>query len=74
MTDLGKILAFLGIIMVAAGIGLMLLGRTNLPIGRFPGDFVYRCKNTTLYFPLATSLLLSVVLSILLYLISRFRG
>jgi hypothetical protein len=73
MTELGKILAFLGIILVAAGIVLILLGRTNLPIGRLPGDFLYRGKNTTLYFPLATSLLLSVVLSIVLYLISRFR-
>ena len=73
MTELGKILAFLGIILVAAGIVLILLGRTNLPIGRLPGDFLYRGKNTTLYFPLATSLLLSVVLSIVLYLISRYR-
>jgi hypothetical protein len=73
MTELGKILAFLGIILVAAGIVLILLGRTNLPIGRLPGDFLYRGKNTTLYFPLATSLLLSVVLCIVLYLISRFR-
>jgi hypothetical protein len=73
MTELGKILAFLGIILVAAGIVLILLGRTSLPIGRLPGDFLYRGKNTTLYFPLATSLLLSVVLSIVLYLISRFR-
>jgi hypothetical protein len=52
---------------------LILLGRTNLPLGRLPGDIVYRGKNTTFYFPLATSILLSVVLSILLYAISRFR-
>lgn len=63
----------LGIILVTAGIILILLGRTNLPIGRLPGDFFYRGKNTTIYFPLATSLLLSVVLSIILYLINHFR-
>jgi hypothetical protein len=51
----------------------MLLGRTNLPLGRLPGDFLYRGKNTTVYFPLATSLVLSVVLSIVLYLVSRWR-
>jgi hypothetical protein len=51
----------------------MLLSRTHLPLGRLPGDFLYRGKNTTLYFPLATSLLLSVVFSLVLYLISRFR-
>ncbi|MGC2540326.1 MAG: DUF2905 domain-containing protein [Candidatus Sulfotelmatobacter sp.] len=42
-------------------------------MGRLPGDFFYRGKNTTIYFPLATSLLLSVVLSIILYLINHFR-
>jgi hypothetical protein len=55
------------------GIVLMLLGRMNLPLGRLPGDFLYRGKNTTVYFPLATSLAVSVVLSIVLYLVSRWR-
>ncbi|MGA8272771.1 MAG: DUF2905 domain-containing protein [Candidatus Sulfotelmatobacter sp.] len=73
MTGLGKLLVFFGVILVAIGCVLILLGRTNLPVGRLPGDFLYRGKNTTVYFPLATSLLLSVVLSLLLYLINRFR-
>jgi len=51
----------------------MLLGRINLPLGRLPGDFTYRGKNTTVYFPLATSLVVSIVLSILLYVVSRWR-
>ncbi len=51
----------------------MLLGRTGLPIGRLPGDILYRGKNTTFYFPLATSILISVVLSIVLFLIGRLR-
>jgi len=55
------------------GLGLIFLGRTNLPIGRLPGDIVYRGKNTTFYFPLATSIVLSVVLSVVLYLIGKFR-
>jgi hypothetical protein len=63
----------LGAVIVVVGIVLMLLGRTNLPLGRLPGDFLYRGKNTTVYFPLATSLVLSVVLSIVLYLVSRWR-
>jgi hypothetical protein len=73
MTELGKLLVGLGAVIVVAGIVLMLLGRTNLPLGRLPGDFLYRGKHTTVYFPLATSLVLSVVLSILLYLVSRWR-
>jgi hypothetical protein len=73
MADLGKIVIFVGIILTVGGLVLVLLGRTNLPLGRLPGDIIYRGKNTTLYFPLATSILLSVVLSVLLYVISRFR-
>jgi hypothetical protein len=73
MADFGKLLVLLGMILVVAGIVLILLGRTHLPLGRLPGDIFYRGKHTTVYFPLATSLLLSVVLSLVLYLISRFR-
>ncbi len=73
MTDLGKLLVLLGGIVVILGLGLILLGRTNLPIGRLPGDIVYRGKHTTFYFPLATSIVVSVVLSVLLYLIGRMR-
>lgn len=73
MTEIGKALVVLGVVMAAAGLVFMLLGRTNLPLGRLPGDILYRGKHTTFYFPLATSILLSVVLSVVLYLIGRFR-
>ena len=73
MADLGKLLVFLGGIVVVVGLTLMLLSRTNLPLGRLPGDIIYRGKNTTFYFPLATSILLSVVLSIVLYVIGKMR-
>jgi Protein of unknown function (DUF2905) len=73
MADFGKVLALLGVILAVAGMVMVWLGRTGLPLGRLPGDIVYRGKNTTFYFPLATSLLLSVVLSFVLYVIGRFR-
>jgi len=73
MSDLGKLLVVAGAIAVIAGIVLILLGRTNIPLGRLPGDIVYRGKNTTFYFPLATSILVSVVLSVVMYLIGRVR-
>ena len=73
MGDLGKLLVLLGGAIVIIGLAMILLGRTSLPLGRLPGDIVYRGKNTTFYFPLATSILISVVLSLLLYLIGRFR-
>jgi hypothetical protein len=73
VTEIGKILLFLSVVVAAIGLTLVLLGRTNLPIGRLPGDIVYRGKHTTFYFPLVTSILLSVVLSVIFYLIGRFR-
>jgi len=73
VTDLGKVLVLLGGIIVIVGLALILIGRTNLPIGRLPGDIIYRGKNTIFYFPLATSIVVSVVLSVLLYVIARIR-
>jgi hypothetical protein len=73
MTEIGKALIVLGVVIAAAGLVFILLGRTNLPLGRLPGDILYRGKHTTFYFPLATSILLSVVLSLVFYLIGRFR-
>jgi hypothetical protein len=66
-------LVVVGGLIVLAGLVLVLLGKTNLPLGRLPGDIYYRGKNTTFYFPLATSILLSVALSLVLYVVSRFR-
>jgi hypothetical protein len=73
VTEIGKMLLGLGLVIAVLGAVLMLLGRTNLPIGRLPGDILFRGKHTTFYFPLATSILVSVVLSLALYLIGRFR-
>jgi predicted nucleic acid-binding Zn ribbon protein len=71
--EAGKLLIFLGGVLLVVGVVVMLLGRMHWPLGRLPGDFLYRGKNTTVYFPLATSLLVSVVLSIVLYVVSRWR-
>ena len=73
MADLGKVLVAVGGFLVVVGVVVMFLGKSHLPLGRLPGDIVYRGKNTVFYFPLATSILISVVLSLLLYLASRFR-
>ncbi len=62
-----------GVALALLGAVLLLAGRSGLPIGRLPGDILYRGKNTTVYFPLMTSLVLSVVLSLALYLIGRMR-
>jgi hypothetical protein len=73
MVEMGRLLIILGVALVVIGGVVMLLGRTGLPLGRLPGDFLYRGKNTTFYFPLASSILISVVLSIVLFLIGRLK-
>ena len=73
MTDVGRIFVILGIALIVIGGAVMLLGRAGLPLGRLPGDIVYKGKNTAFYFPLATSILLSIVVSLVIYLIGRFR-
>lgn len=72
MTDLGKILIALGGLLVVFGLLLLLGGRLHLPLGRLPGDIVYRGKNTTFYFPLVTCIILSVLLSLVFWLLGRF--
>jgi len=73
MVDIGRLLVGFGITLVVIGGIVMLLGRTGLPLGRLPGDILYRGKNTTFYFPLTTCILLSVLLSAILFFISRFK-
>ena len=73
MTDLGKMLVLVGGLAIVAGLLLMLVGRAHLPLGRLPGDIVYRGKHTTFYFPLVTCIVVSVVLSLILYFVGRIR-
>jgi hypothetical protein len=68
MADVGKLVLTVGIIMVVLGAALMLFGRLHLP-----GDIVIRRGNLTVYAPLATSLLLSIILTLLLNLLFRAR-
>lgn len=73
MTDLGKILIGVGALILVIGLGVLLLGRLNVPVGRLPGDIVYRGKHTTIYFPIVTSILLSIVLSLVFYFLGRMH-
>lgn len=61
----------LGVLLIVAGI--IVLTRVRIPFGRLPGDLSYRGKSFSFYFPLGMSLLLSVLLSLVFYLLSRFR-
>ncbi len=70
MNDIGKILVAFGLLIALAGVVLVLVGRVPW-IGRLPGDIHIQRGNFIFYFPLATSLLLSVVLTLLLYVVGR---
>jgi len=77
MTGVGKGLAILGVLLFVMGGALMLLdkfidsGSVLGWLGRLPGDFVIKRENVTIYIPLATSVLLSVIGSLLMYVIFK---
>jgi Protein of unknown function (DUF2905) len=73
MPDLGRIFISLGFLLVVIGVIIVGLNRLHLPLGRLPGDFNWRGRGWTVSFPLATSILVSVLLSVLLWAISRIR-
>ena len=73
MNDLGRILIGLGAVLLVAGVLMVLLGRTGIPFGRLPGDVAYRGRRFSFFAPLGTSLLLSLLLSFILFLLGRFR-
>ena len=68
MADVGRLLLVFGVLLVVVGGALMLFGRFHLP-----GDFTFRSGNVTVYVPLATSLILSIVATVVLNLVFRQR-
>jgi hypothetical protein len=73
MSDLGRTLIGIGLLLVVCGAIVLLLGKTGLPLGRLPGDLTWRGKHTRVYFPLGTSILISVVLSLVFWLLALLR-
>lgn len=73
MSDLGRTLLFFGVVLVVLGGAILLLGKTGIPVGRLPGDIRYRGKHTTFYFPIVTCIVISVVLSLISWLVQHFR-
>lgn len=68
---MGRLILGLGLLLVVIGAVVMLGERLNLPFGRLPGDITYRGKNTTVYFPIVTCLLVSALLSLVMWLFNR---
>ncbi len=72
MGNIPKLFITIGILLIVIGI-LWQVGGRFLPLGKLPGDILIRKENTTFYFPLMTSIIISIVLSLILFLIGRFR-
>jgi hypothetical protein len=70
---MGRLLIALGIALVIAGVVVLGLERAGLALGRLPGDFAWRGRNTQVWFPLGTCIVLSVLLSAVFYLLSKLH-
>lgn len=70
MHDLGRTLIIFGLILLALGLVFTLAGKLPYP-GRLPGDILIQKKNFTFYFPIATSLIVSILLSLIFWIVSR---
>lgn len=68
---IARILIVAGIALVALGVLFVLLDKLHIPLGRLPGDVVWRGRNTTVYFPVVTCILLSLLGTLLLWLFNR---
>lgn len=70
LQHLGRFLITFGIIIVCVGVLLLLLRNSGIPfLGKLPGDMIIQRKNFTFFFPLTTSILLSILLSLILFIL-----
>lgn len=68
---MARSIIWIGIVITALGLAVWLFERSHVPLGRLPGDFVWKGRNTTFYFPLASSIIASVILTFLFWLFGR---
>ncbi len=68
MTDIAKMVMIVGAILLVIGFLMNFIS-----LGKLPGDIIFKKGNTTFYFPIVTSIIISIVLSVVFYLIGRFR-
>jgi Protein of unknown function (DUF2905) len=71
-SEVGKLLLIIGIVIALLGLVFMLAGKFNISwLGHLPGDFSFKGKDFSFYFPLTTSLLVSIILSVIIWIINR---
>jgi hypothetical protein len=69
-TNIGKLLIVIGLLLAGIGVALLFSGKI-LWLGRLPGDFLFQGKQSSFYFPLTTCILISIVLSLIMWFINR---
>jgi hypothetical protein len=72
MGDMARVLIILGVLLIIAGLAMLVLQKTPFP-GKLPGDIVIRKEHVTFYFPLTTGIIISIIISLILYLLGKFR-
>ena len=72
MGELARVLIIIGVVLIALGLVLLVLPRFPF-LGRLPGDILIKKEHLTFYFPLATSIVISIIISLILYFIKKFR-
>ncbi len=72
MSELAKTLITIGVLLIIAGIVVLVIQKVPFA-GKLPGDIVIRKKNFTFYFPLATSIIISIIISLILYLLGKLK-
>jgi len=72
MGDMAKIIIVIGIVLVVIGLAMLFIQKVPF-LGKLPGDILIKKENFTFYFPLTTSIIISIIVSLILYIISKFR-
>lgn len=73
MQNLGKTIIIIGLALVVIGAALTVAGKIGLPFGKLPGDITYQKKNITIFAPLGSMLVLSLIISLILNIFSRWK-
>ena len=73
MSQLGKMLVAAGLLLAAVGVVLIIAGKLNIPLGKLPGDITYQKKNLTVFAPFVTMLVVSLILTLILNIFSRWK-
>jgi hypothetical protein len=71
--QIGRTLLLLGVLLIAVGAFLYFGGKLPFRLGRLPGDIVYRGRHGTVFFPLASSIVISVLVSLVVWIVNQFR-